>query len=792
MLALLFEATVKGSLILALAAVLASLMRSRSAAARHLVWGIALLSAAAMPLATSLLPAWRVSLPLAVASSRAPRSLPTLEQGQASIPASGLSISTFVGAASSPASRPARPGHAPASGNQTRAAPISLASMLILCWALVAAALLARFLTGAARLARLSRGSAPVNDASWRALLAEARRAAGVTRPVRLLASEHTTVPLTWGIAHPVLLLPPDYQEWSAERRRAVLIHELAHVARWDSATHLAAQVCCALYWFNPLIWLAARAFRSERERACDDRVLAAGTRASTYAGELLEIARSSLGLEPHGVALAMARRSELEGRLLAILNPEVRRGVPHAGLAMGFGAAALVLTLPLAAFRPAAAPAKPVPADWRSAPAAARDTEQTPGIAKPARLSTSPSSRVTRKPEPAPVSLPVEPAPVPDARSAPGAASLSPCDQRNVNSRHSHSSSNWSDGGKKSWRVSWSGDGCSVDLVASGDVKFNADFSDVTEISSGGYLEITVREGESVRRIEFRPRGGTLQRSYTVNGSAAPYDDAARAWLAEFLIDLDRHTGFAIEARFPALLKQGVGAVLDEIDRMFSDYARGLYYRKLFTSARLSQSEVRRAARAAGTTMESDYELGRVLAALAEQYSLADGEIRTAFIEAAGTLESDYERAQLLLVVIGKGAPTPEAGRTIVKLAGGMSSDYEKSRVLMALGGSRLVDPKTAEADYLDVVAGMRSDYERGRVLGLVVGSGQLSKEALIRVLDVTRTMTSDYEAANVLIGLAAHNKVEGGVKDAYLTAADRLKSDYERQRARAALRSQ
>jgi hypothetical protein len=336
---------------------------------------------------------------------------------------------------------------------------------------------------------------------------------------------------------------------------------------------------------------------------------------------------------------------------------------------------------------------------------------------------------------------------------------------------------------------VSWSANGCSVDLVASGDVRFNADFTDVSEISPGGYLEITVREGDSVRRLEFRPQGGTLSRTYTVNGSAAPFDDAARAWLAGFLIDLDRHTAFAVEARFPALLKQGVSAVLDEIDKMASDYVRGVYYLKLFASARLTPAEVRRVAQTAGARIDSDYELGRVLGALAEQYSLEDAAVRTAFIEAAGTLQSDYERSRLLQVVITRGAVTPEAGPTVVKLAGAMSSDYEKSRVLMALGQSRHIDPKSAAPDYLDVVVGMKSDYERGRVLKLIVDSGQLSKESLIRVLDVVGHMTSDYEAANVLVEVASHNQLEPAVKDAYLQAADRLKSDYESQRARSAL---
>jgi beta-lactamase regulating signal transducer with metallopeptidase domain len=764
MLTLLLEATIKSSLLLALAAVLTTLMRGRSAAARHLVWGIALLLAASLPLAVRLLPAWRVSVPLQVAASFAPSAFSTVEQTRTSAPAGELPAGTTVSLLRGQASPPLQP-RAPLVPR------ISLAAALTLCWALVAAALLVRLAAGLAALARLTHRAAPVDSASWRALLSDAARSAGVSREVRLLASEATTVPLTWGLTRPTVLLPSDFEEWSTERRRAVLIHELAHVARWDSATQLATQLCCALYWFNPLVWLAARALRNERERACDDRVLAAGTRASAYAGELLEIARNSLGAGAHGTALAMARRSELEGRLLAILNPRVRRGGPRVRAALLFGVVALLFTLPLAAFQVAPTPAKPVPPRPPAAPA--DQSSASLPVLPPPRRPVVPSSR---------------PAVPPPSRPA-----VLPCDQRARKSDHSHSSSNWTqnDGNNKSWKVSWSGDGCSVDLVAKGDVKFNADFSDVSEISSGGYLEITVREGESTRRLEFRSQGGTLRRTYTIDGNAAPYDDAARAWFAGFLIDLDRHTGFAVEWRFPALLKQGVSAVLDEIDRMGSDYVRGLYYQKLFRNAKLSASEVRRAASTAGTTMESDYELGRVLAALAEQYSLADAQVRTAFIEAAGTLQSDYERAQLLLAVIGKGSVTPEAGHTIVKLAGGMSSDYEKSRVLLALGGSRLVDPMTAAPDYLDVVAGMKSDYERGRVLKLIVDSGQLSNESLLRVLDVTQTMSSDYEAANVLIALATRNQVDGVVRDAYLKAADRLKSDYESQRAKSALRS-
>jgi uncharacterized protein (TIGR02246 family) len=129
----------------------------------------------------------------------------------------------------------------------------------------------------------------------------------------------------------------------------------MGHIQRRDVLTQALGSAACALYWFNPLIWVAARQMLVERERACDDLVLGSGAKPSAYAHELLEIARS-LGARWSAarVSPAMARRSQISGRLLAVLDPSRSRRRLERGAALITAAAAIVLVVPLAALGPA------------------------------------------------------------------------------------------------------------------------------------------------------------------------------------------------------------------------------------------------------------------------------------------------------------------------------------------------------------------------------------------------------------------------------------------------------
>ena len=337
---------VRSALLLALAWGLTAVLRRASAATRHFVWTCAFAAVALAPLAAWLAPGWRVAPPAAVASWAS-------------------------AAAASPALRPALPagseGGSPppalirGAGGSSRMPAVELGTVALGVWAAGTVVLLLHALAGLLSAWRLRRSAAPP-DARSLAELRDLAAACGVAPPA-MGESAAIASPVVCGLWRPAVLLPPAARAWPAELRRAVLLHELAHVRRRDCLTQLLAQLVRAVYWFDPLAWVAARRLRVERERACDDFVLAAGTAGSAYAGHLLAIAQSRqpARLSPlAGSALAMARRSQLEGRLMAILDPAVRRSPARASR----GAAAVLTVLvaiPVAAVQ-LASPAAPRP----------------------------------------------------------------------------------------------------------------------------------------------------------------------------------------------------------------------------------------------------------------------------------------------------------------------------------------------------------------------------------------------------------------------------------------------
>jgi TonB family protein len=349
MFSILTGAAVKSAIVLAAAWIAALALRKHSAATRHLIWTAAFAAVLALPLLSAALPALRVPF-----SSIAP---PTSAQFQTTVESPAGSgtgtVRTPLPSGVAAVLRPA--GWRP-----------DWSMWLLLLWAAGTAAALGRILVAYTVAWRMLRSAVRSPDSALGGVLA---RTLGIRRAVDVLATEPGSMPIAFGMRRPVVLMPADAAGWSEEKRRVVLLHELAHVRRGDAATHLLARVAAGLYWWNPLAWVAWREFLKESERAADDLVLRAGARASEYAGHLLDVARTMQGSPVIAwAAPGIARRSQLEGRLLAILDSGVNRAAPSRASILAVAMLAVAIVAPLAAVHAQEVSPQAIPGDLDTA----------------------------------------------------------------------------------------------------------------------------------------------------------------------------------------------------------------------------------------------------------------------------------------------------------------------------------------------------------------------------------------------------------------------------------------
>ncbi|MGQ0641001.1 MAG: HEAT repeat domain-containing protein [Gemmatimonadaceae bacterium] len=344
------ELALKGALWLVAILIVTAVLRNASAATRHLVWSLGVAGLFAMPFLLNGLP-WRIAVPLAVA--------PDAHRAQPGSVGDALTSSIQPSdPVSNPSARPQTLGSLPPlppTDNSSSTADVlgRIGTALVIVWSLGALLLIVRLSRSVLHVRRILSTAEECDDEQLIGMLSRVAKRIAVWRPVRLVIAEGTAIPFTAGSLHPVIALPVGASDWSFEKQEAVLLHELAHVARLDLWTSLAAHIACALYWFNPLVWMASRKMRIEGERACDDAVLRFGTRASDYADHLLQVVRETRNRWAPATAVAMARKSAFEGRLLAILSPEINRQRLRLRYAVPVALGVALLALPIAAMRP-------------------------------------------------------------------------------------------------------------------------------------------------------------------------------------------------------------------------------------------------------------------------------------------------------------------------------------------------------------------------------------------------------------------------------------------------------
>ncbi|MCW3059607.1 MAG: peptidase BlaR1 [Capsulimonas sp.] len=352
---------IKITLVLLVAMIVSRVLRRASAAIRHLVWMLAIFGALLLPFFVLSLSEWKIARN---ARSATPLSRVASQNDQqwrdnyyARFQEKSFRVSEvskyFVTPAnihmmSESISDVEQPRLAPASLSKMHALPWSVG--IVAVWMVGSVLLMARFLVGLGRAWRAGRRSVAL-DARAAGIAAKVQAHSGVRQrvTVRQAAEGGVSIPITWGVVHPIVLLPAQSSGWTDECLRAVLFHEFAHISRFDWLWRCMAHLACSVFWFHPMVWMAARQARETSERACDDCVLRSGVTPSDYAERLIDVLKS---LPPDAsvksVAIPMAIPRETEGRVRAILAPEIDRASVKPGRLLIAAAVTASVVLPL------------------------------------------------------------------------------------------------------------------------------------------------------------------------------------------------------------------------------------------------------------------------------------------------------------------------------------------------------------------------------------------------------------------------------------------------------------
>jgi hypothetical protein len=358
------------------------------------------------------------------------------------------------------------------------------------------------------------------------------------------------------------------------------------------------------------------------------------------------------------------------------------------------------------------------------------------------------------------------------------------------------------------------------VELDMEGDVVFNDAETDVVRLGPGASLELVVDRAGTEREIRIFGKDGVIQRVYRVDGTVVPLDATGRAWLAQQLPAIIRETAIHADARGQRILaKGGTPALLDEIAKINSDFARGRYLAVLFEHAKLdgaqtgralalakeidSDFELRQALQGAAglrgfppaqlatllgaaQQIDSDFELAELLTTVAEQHPL-DATLLPAWREALSGIGSDFEHRRVLDALLARGARTPGLVVLALQAADDIGSDFERRQVLEAAAPHLRGDAAAVDA-WFGALSGIGSDFEARSALEAAIENARVDIRFADKVLAAVGDMGSDYEVREVLTALAGRMPDDAALRERYRAAAREL-GDYERGEAEQAL---
>jgi len=214
--------------------------------------------------------------------------------------------------------------------------PAAAPAATALDWCVVVAAAIAllfiagSIISSARAVATAIRTGGPASSREVTVLNA-ARKRVGIPYAIDLVRSPISEAPAVLRVLRPLIVIPAEGAETlDDDELESLLAHECAHVARRDNLVALLEALVRALFWFNPLIWLAHRRLAEEREKACDEIVADDARRAETYAQALVKFCQAILARPPAGVSCMASAHLKQRMEHIMSLKQSPSKAVRH------------------------------------------------------------------------------------------------------------------------------------------------------------------------------------------------------------------------------------------------------------------------------------------------------------------------------------------------------------------------------------------------------------------------------------------------------------------------------
>src|ERR1051325_4539901 len=327
--------------LVALVWALMHLIRRTNATTRYSIWLACLLAVVVLPALTILM---RPSQPAVGAPIAATEIVTTIGQARAS---EITAANEAPGDSIQQATTAHDAGAAAGAGLHLRFNSSRWWTIFMAAWLVIAGGLTARLAWSYRYLQNLKRRSTPVSGADQRRfeLLLNTQQ---VRRPISLNSSSEILMPMAVGLSRPVIVIPEDLSQHLTEKEfDQVLLHELAHMQRWDDWTNFLQKLAESIFFFFPAVLWIGRRLNLEREIACDEWVISKTGESRPYAICLTKLAELTLKSSTPGLAPAMAvGKKQISRRIRVLLNYEKRPlpGFSRAGLVVSLTVLAAVL----------------------------------------------------------------------------------------------------------------------------------------------------------------------------------------------------------------------------------------------------------------------------------------------------------------------------------------------------------------------------------------------------------------------------------------------------------------